>query len=207
MKYSHQDSAVLILFFSRQSSDPGRSISCRPAAHSTQQYQSRHTRQILVHCLLESSLAYSPVLVLAWSISFSNFYLPKFLCAPKHPCWSAPSEFLMRNRSVITIANRTSSELCTQACIYNCLSSQWCWEIELQSEVSQIARNPSSWVKSPFWRCCWSRPWLRSTPNRSWSRSKRATGRLMQCFGIIINICFVMLQIDLFTMTRGTLAK
>ena len=184
MKYSHQDSAVLILFFSRQSSDPGSSISCCPAAHSTQQYQSHHARQILWHCLLESSLPYSPVLVLAWSISFSNFYLPKFLCAPKHPCWSAPSEFHMRNRSVITIDNRESSELCTQVCINNCLSSQGCWEIELQSEVSQIARNPSSWVKIPFWRCCSARSWLRSTASRSCSRSKRATGRLIQCLGI-----------------------
>ena len=71
-----KDSAAVILFFSRQSRNPGRSTSYHLAAHSTQQYQFYHAREILWHCLLESSLAYSPALVLALSLSVSNFYLP-----------------------------------------------------------------------------------------------------------------------------------
>ena len=106
MEYSPQESAPVIPFFSRQSRKPRRSISCHPAVHSPQQYQFYHARKILWCCLLYSSLAYSPALVLALSPSVSNFYLPKLLCAPKHPCWMAPSEFLMRNRCVITVANR-----------------------------------------------------------------------------------------------------
>ena len=108
-QYSPQDSAPVFLFFSRQSKNP----SYHPAAHSTQQYQFHHARKIL----LGSSLANSPASVLALSTSVSNFYPPKFLWAPRHPCLTAHSEFLLRNRCVISIANDESSELCTQTCI------------------------------------------------------------------------------------------
>ena len=113
-------SAALILFFSRQSRNPRRSISYHPSAHSAQQYQFHHARKIL----LSSSLANSPALVLAMSPSVSNFYLPECLREPRHPCLTAHSEFLLRTRYVISVANRTSSELCTQRYNYNRRSRQ-----------------------------------------------------------------------------------
>ena len=83
-------------------------------------YQFHHAREILWHCLLESSLAYSPAFVIALRPSVSNFYLPNCtVTAPRHPCLNAHSEFLMRNRCIILTVNKESSERCTQACNHN----------------------------------------------------------------------------------------